>query len=911
MIPADIRLYTWVDVEEVLYRAQLDGNWPAGLEWARSYWDGLTLGILQKEKENIINWLDNRFDPRFDRDALSIILEGLQSDQRILPITFEYTVEEPLRHRNKPSFSRPNILIKPDDQKHKTDNQEHPLPLSPDLPPVIAFHSFKGGVGRTIHAISLALGLVAHKQDVLLIDGDLEAPGISWLVRKRLSNPSVSLVDFLALIHSDLDSNASSSIELVANRLKDVLVDNIYILPAFRSMSYFTSVEIKPENIIQGASDPYILTEMFAKLGKALNVDAVIIDLRAGLSELSAGLLLDPRVYRVLVTTLSGQSFQGTTLLLDLIKRASPSTRDEEPLPAVIISQVTDEFFKGDRIDEYLVNLSDFQASLMIRNDDLNSEQLLEDDDKVSKLPVPIQIKTPFDPNLLILPENWDDAAKRIVRSNLNEEIHKLIEWLPRKSSIGSDYGAENLDIDKLKEKRNRLADFAEHLVYAEKGKIDDFLTIVPLRQLASDFRSKVPIAVVVGAKGSGKTYTFLQLALRQDWGKFAKDAGARDSSIQAFICPILQSKNLEEPAKEKVQKAREISIKALGVGGLCNSETISDYIRRNLKRDLHEGEWREVWLNVIAWGVGFEINKDNAGRNLVDFLKNKNLCIVAIIDGLEDLFQDISTNKNEQVAIRSLLQEVPEWLEQQPSRSIGLLVFIRQDMVLNAIKQNSAQLLAKYDQYSLKWNTEEALRLVAWIALKSKALDNPNLYNKLQNLDKSELIDELVLLWGRKLGSERSREAFSAEWVIATLTVGGQIQARDLVRLLHNAAQNSINDNYWKDRILVPTAIRGSLTECSRKKIDEIKIENEALKEIFIKLEKLPSSSKTIPFERENIKLPSDQLQALENYGVVIREDEKYYIPEIFRLGLGFKLLKGARPRTLILARRAQKWSE
>jgi hypothetical protein len=97
------------------------------------------------------------------------------------------------------------------------------------------------------------------------------------------------------------------------------------------------------------------------------------------------------------------------------------------------------------------------------------------------------------------------------------------------------------------------------------------------------------------------------------------------------------------------------------------------------------------------------------------------------------------------------------------------------------------------------------------------------------------------VQLWGRKLGSERSREALSAEWVIATLTVGGQIQARDLVRLLHKAAQASIKDSYWKERILVPAAIRGSLTECSRKKIEEIKIENETLKNIFLELVPFP----------------------------------------------------------------------
>jgi hypothetical protein len=522
----------------------------------------------------------------------------------------------------------------------------------------------------------------------------------------------------------------------------------------------------------------------------------------------------------------------------------------------------------------------------------------------------PIQVITPFDPNLLILPEYWDEATKRILRSDLSERMHTLVEWLPRRSTR-PDFEIKTMDVDELRERRNKLAHFAEHLIYAEKGKIEEFLTILPLHQLATDFRTKVPIAVIIGAKGAGKTYTFLQLALRQCWEKFAKDAGAQDISVRAFIYPILQSKNLEEAAKKIAKEASEKSSRELGLVDSYDSQTISDYIRDNLKKDLHEGNWREIWLNVIAWSVGFELGRDDAGRELIDFLNRRGQYIVAIMDGLEDLFQEISTKKSEQVAIRSLIQEVPEWLEQQPTRSVGLLIFIRQDMVLNAVKQNPAQLIAKYDQYGLKWSTEEALRLVAWIASKAKTLENPNFEEKLNELKKMELIDELVELWGRKLGSERSREALSAEWVIATLTVGGQIQARDLVRLLHGAAQSSIKDNYWKDRILVPTAIRGSLTECSRKKIEEIKIENEILKNIFLELDKLNVESKTVPFKREDIRLSVDQLQALENYGVIIREGEIYYIPEIFRLGLGFKLLKGARPRTLYLARRAQKWSE
>ena len=47
----------------------------------------------------------------------------------------------------------------------------------------------------------------------------------------------VSYMDFLTLVHGDPDPEASNAIKLVANRLRDMLVDGIYIMPAFRSIN--------------------------------------------------------------------------------------------------------------------------------------------------------------------------------------------------------------------------------------------------------------------------------------------------------------------------------------------------------------------------------------------------------------------------------------------------------------------------------------------------------------------------------------------------------------------------------------------------------------------------------------------------------------------------------------------------
>jgi hypothetical protein len=275
----------------------------------------------------------------------------------------------------------------------------------------------------------------------------------------------------------------------------------------------------------------------------------------------------------------------------------------------------------------------------------------------------------------------------------------------------------------------------------------------------------------------------------------------------------------------------------------------------------------------------------------------------------LEDFFQDLPSDENQKTALRSLLQDVPEWLELQPSRQIGLLVFVRRDMVINAIKQNHAQFIARYSNYMLKWDEKEILKLVAWISRESDILPGiDDIY--LQHMEIPALVDLLLRLWGRKLGPAHGKEAQTAEWVISVLSdLNGQIQARDIVRLLQKSARDSIADNFWTDRILVPGAIRHSIEECSKKKIEEIKLENPPLGALLDKLKNdIDINAKIIPFTREEIKLGMDDVNLLENNGVITKENDEYYMPEIFRLGLGFKNTKRGRYRVLSLSRRARR---
>ncbi len=886
MIPPDVRLYSWLDVEDALLRQlETQTSWPEWLLDAHVYWDGLSVRVRPGKSALAESWLTDALEPRIriseyqGREEMAVLLETSDGD-RLLPVQLEESETEALRTSPGPTLLRPSLI-----QAGLTELSK-PSPFLEATPPMIGFHSFKGGVGRTLHALALAFTLADEHASVLLVDADFEAPGITWLLESRLPTPPVSLADFLALVHGDPEDAAPSSIDLVANRIQDALLDNVFVLPAFRSARSFQSLDIRPEHLTQGRPDPFVLSNILAALGRRLNVDAVIIDLRAGLSELAAGLLLDPRIQRVFVTTMSGQSLNGTEVVMDLISKRAPSISETDPLPTILINEVP-----GELRDTKVLAAVEERMLLAV------SRTIVKDFE-----PTPNDlIRGPswFDPTLITLSPNWDEVRLLLSRSQVREAIRSIANSIPKRSETSSTLNVGKSDVGQA---RKSLAATARRFIFAETGPSDDFLPISPLRRLAEDHRNQIPNAVVVGAKGAGKTYTFLQLMGRPGWLSFAVAAGASRPTVDALLFPLLQPKNV---TAEALQKARERVSEALGLSSVLNPFEALDLVQSWVRENLHEGQWRDRWLDLMAWSIGFQVNEPGAGRALSEFLRSAPHRVLFVVDGLEDLFQDISSSELEQRAVRALIQDVPNWLEQVPERKLGMLVFVRRDIVTAAVRQNSAQLMARYEPYALKWDRDEALRLALWIAVRANILPNVRT-EKIRDLSQEELVEQLIPLWGRKLGLDKSREGRSAEWVIAALSdFRGQIQARDVVRCLYISAQGSTGNSQWADRILVPSAIRDAVAECSVEKIKEIEQENQAVGRIFEKLRALDQQTRTIPFRAEEVHLDSQELLLLELNGVVVADGGAYYMPEIFRRGLDFRLPLGARPKVLALSRR------
>ncbi len=899
-------LYTWVDIDSTISR-EIAVTRPEWLLDASAYNDGLFLTVLpgttsQAVNEALQKWFGQRFTPES-----GLLLDGVAGQQKTFPVYTEEGSTDDVRPKRSRPFFR-DIAVLP----MAGNNFQLPPPLPADTPPVFAFYSFKGGVGRTTQLIAFLQVLSERGLSALVVDADLEAPGLTYLAGAEASfRPAeFSFVDFLALSHASTEADFSDALLTATAALRrqslSVRADNRelehYILPAFRSDYQSLTIDVRPEHLISGSDRYWVLPELLGGLGRRLGVDAVLVDLRAGLSELASPVLFDPRVRRVLVTTPGRQSLDGTRIVLqELAKVAPPRSRGDLLDPTIVLSFVLQELVNSNSISDITTML--FKSYPQEEAAPALLVEQLDTSDGVGLPRITVE-QTSFAQELLYL-SSITDTMTRLQNTSVCRVASKLTADILPRSGSGQPQALAATAYGRI---RRALAELASDLEFAESGRGDKFLRIAPLRALARQFLDTVPIAVIVGSKGAGKTYTCLQVIRSKKWSEFVKIATALDTNAPSgvpmddLIWPLFQSINLKEEAKKIVDDCRQETALSLGIRQRMGSVAVEDAIRESLQHPgADETWWRHRWFTILARSIGLEPAAENesAGR-IISFLGERQRKVLVVIDGLEDLFPSLESVPHQQIALRALLQGIPNYLRERPNSPLGALVFVRADLVRSAIPQNTGQFLKLYAPFSLRWNDEEALRLAVWLSQTSglQASKVPEL------LTVDEAKEFLVAVWGRKLGPDNSREARSAEWVIAALSdFRGQIQARDLVRFFRFASADPRNAGV-ADRLLAPRAVRDAIVPCSNEKIEEIKQEIPSLGIIFPRLQQ--ATNRRIPFDAATSGLTAAEIHFLEDIGVLIEDRGEYFMPEIFRFGLGFQLSQGARPRVLSLARRA-----
>ncbi|MEV5411364.1 AAA family ATPase [Thermopolyspora sp. NPDC052614] len=888
------RLYTWVDVDAHLATLAERNQWPLWLHECDAFWDGLEVTIdPQTPPEEALSWLSEKFGVGSitqyqGGNALRLDDVPGHPSTRLLPITISQRESD--TPRREPRWRERRIV--------RALGQPLPSPQSPfpGSVRIAALHSFKGGVGRTLHGVALADAIAQRGHRVLLVDADLEAPGITWMFTSQGRRVDFSFEDFLALLHSSEDGRPNDAITLGAAYLPNQALDNVIVMPTRRSRLDIAPPRLEPTDLLTPDRSMYYLTESFAELACRLEAQTVLIDLRAGSSELAAPVLLDPRVQRIFVTTISSQSLLGTLRTIEELGRRAPS-RDDDPASVAVITQFR-EHGHGDLATRAAALLRD-KISKTLEPRPQTGEDRTVDSDLILE-----PVFSVFQERLLALPSSWEEVVELTRRHQLTEVLSPLAEGLipPTELTLTDEaYADESLRItakSDITSLRETLSDFARRLVYAETADDTAFLPTESLRNLLISHRTEPPLCVVVGAKGSGKTFTQIQMCFRRTWATYARDVGVEGVSLDAPLVPVFVSKNLNNATLDRVSEIQR------GASATAEAEPASqlkmrDLIDEALRSKLTDLQWRRIWLRCMAQAVGIDATTEDVEQKLADFGQAGSR--IFLIDGLEDLLQDFSQDLAQRQALRVLLVDCLEWLRSLRGRPLGLVIFVRRDLVQAAIRQNYGQFFAKYSEYELRWNPSEAMRLALWVAQRSGAL--PGLSSKeVVSARDQDLSKRLLPVWGEKMGSLRSREARSDGWFLAALSdFNGQIQARDIVTFLKESAAQSLTDTRWTDRLLTPAAMRNALVQCSREKVEAISAESPRVGELLKRLDSLGTDQKRIPFSSESVGLSNEDLEILAANGVVFREEDQYWIPEIFRHGLSFKA--AGRPKILAIA--------
>jgi MinD-like ATPase involved in chromosome partitioning or flagellar assembly len=188
---------------------------------------------------------------------------------------------------------------------------------------VVTFYSFKGGVGRTQALVNSAAFLAARKRKVLLVDFDLEAPGLWDFEGLRLKKKRPGLLDFVQQYQrsdgSVPDASDFISTAQMGGPAEEPALQVDVMLAGDRKNYSARYAEIDFDRLYK-AQDGWALFEDLRAQWAQQGYDYVLIDSRTGYGEVSGICTLQLADCVTMVSSLAEASIRGVVAANDHIR---------------------------------------------------------------------------------------------------------------------------------------------------------------------------------------------------------------------------------------------------------------------------------------------------------------------------------------------------------------------------------------------------------------------------------------------------------------------------------------------------------------------------------------------------------------------------------------------------------------
>jgi CobQ/CobB/MinD/ParA family nucleotide binding protein len=200
-----------------------------------------------------------------------------------------------------------------------------PWQLRPQMPPIISFFSFKGGVGRTTALTAFAIQMARAGKSVCVIDLDLEAPGAGSLFASSAVRPPYGLVDYLLERPLYEGQHLSPSDYFFICDDPDIIGEGapITVVPAGNIDALYLEklARLDYARMLRPDAPTPPLLDLLRQLRSERSPAYVLIDSRAGLHDIG-GLALNGIAHLdVLFGLDSQQSWDGLGIVIDHLGR--------------------------------------------------------------------------------------------------------------------------------------------------------------------------------------------------------------------------------------------------------------------------------------------------------------------------------------------------------------------------------------------------------------------------------------------------------------------------------------------------------------------------------------------------------------------------------------------------------------
>ena len=283
------------------------------LDWLKirvvtDYFEGKTLAEREEKIDNLLASIE------FNLGQYPI------SDYSLL--TLQEQSEQPTESIQLPLWS--DILMAPSPNRQVSVEKD-----TPKRPQVVTFYSFKGGVGRSTALGIVAILLANRNRRVVVIDFDLEAPGISILLRPNVviegGEENYGVLDYLHQRYLTPNENIPA-IEDCIHQVDLPSRGELFLVPAGEYDENYVhrlaELDRKTwQSFYKGETNP--VGQLINDIQERVDPDVILIDARPGFNDTGAIALLDLADTGIICFSPTDQSFDGLRWVIRAVRKQS------------------------------------------------------------------------------------------------------------------------------------------------------------------------------------------------------------------------------------------------------------------------------------------------------------------------------------------------------------------------------------------------------------------------------------------------------------------------------------------------------------------------------------------------------------------------------------------------------------